>query len=131
MKIIYAPEEKNVLQAIEHDDPLLVLIAFDGKQMIIGNIDDFLEHHILLKKAGFPEGTLEDYFRIIVNKSEASWTYVCPGSYMNITNREFRLKKYSENGIDQITRALKLLNYDVPIDIPKRYRRHFDALKED
>jgi hypothetical protein len=129
MRIIHVPDEKRVFESIENDDPLLVLISFNGERMIAGNIDDCLEHHILLKKAGYPETDLENYFRIIVNKSEASWTYVCPSSYLNIKNREFRLKKYYENGIDEITKALKLLNYNVPIDIPQRYRRHFDALK--
>ena len=131
MKIIYLPDESCVQQAIRNDDPLLVLVSFDGEKIIVGNIDDFLEHHILLKQAGQPVTALEEYFRIIVNKTEASWTYICPGTYMNITNREFRLKKYFENGSDRISRALKLLNYDVPIDIPKRYRRHFDALKDE
>jgi hypothetical protein len=51
-------------------------------------------------------------------------------SYLKISNREFRLKKYYENGIDEITKALKQMNYDVPIDIPQRYRRHFNALKD-
>jgi len=129
MRMIYFPDEDRIAESIENDDPLLLLVAFDGEQTIIGNIDDCLEHHILLKKAGFPEADLEKYFRIVLNKSVASWTYVCPSSYLNIKNREFRLKKYYENGIDEITKALKILDYEVPIDIPERYHRHFNALK--
>lgn len=131
MKIINFPNKRRIDKSIKNDDPLLMLISFDGATVIVGNIDDCLEHHILLKKAGLPETDLEKYYRVIANKTEASWTYVCPASYLNIKNREFRLKKYYENGIDEIERALKLLNYNVPIDIPQRYRRHFDALKDD
>jgi hypothetical protein len=131
MHIINSPDKKRINESIKLNDPLLMLISFDGETIIIGNIDDCMEHHILLKKAGFTEGDLEKYFRIIVNKSEASWTYVCPSSYLNIKNREQRLKKYYENGIDKIEAALRSINYDVPINIPQRYRRHFDALKND
>jgi len=49
---------------------------------------------------------------------------------MNIRNRELRLKKYYENGIDEITKALKRIKYYVPIDIPQRYRRHLDVLRD-
>jgi hypothetical protein len=131
MHIINFPNKKRINESIKLNDPLLMLISFDGATIIIGNIDDCMEHHILLKNAGLTEGDLEKYFRIIVNKSEASWTYVCPSSYLNIKNREQRLKKYYENGIDKIEEALKSINYDVPINIPQRYRRHFDALKDD
>jgi hypothetical protein len=130
MKITNYPSKKRINESKKNDDPLLICISFDGTNVIIGNIDDCFEHHILLKKAGFPEKLIEECYRIILNKKEASWTYVCPGNYLNIPNRELRLRKYYENGIDEITRILKILKYDVPIDIPQRYRRHFDALKD-
>ncbi len=128
MQIIHYPDKERVDAAIAHDDPLLLLASFDGEKIIVSNIDDSLEHHILLKNVGFSENDLDNYFRIVVNKSGASWTYVCPSSYQNINNREMRLKRYYEDGIDGITKALKAIGYDVPIDIPQRYRRHFDAL---
>ena len=130
MQIVAIPNQKRIDESKRNDDPLLALVSFDDERIIVGNIDDCLEHHILLKMAGLPEADLKKYFRIIVNKSGASWTYVCPGTYLGIKNREFRLKKHYENGIDEITKALKLLDYDVPIDIPQRYRRHFNALGE-
>lgn len=130
MEITWYPDKQQVDAAMRHDDPLLMLISFDGDRMIISNIDDSLEHHILLKQAGFNEGEIDNYFRIVVNRSGASWTYVCPRTYLNIPNRDMRLKKYFENGIDEISRALRRIGYDVPIDIPERYRRHFDALSE-
>jgi hypothetical protein len=131
MQLVCYPDKKRIDESIALDDPLLLLINFNGETAIIGNIDDCLEHHILLKKAGFSERDLEKHYRIVVNKSGASWTYVCPSDYLNIKNREHRLKRYYEDGIEEITKALKLIEYNVPIDIPQRYRRHFDALKDD
>ena len=129
MKIKYYPNKQRINSAIRHGDPLLLLVSFDGELSIIGHIDDTLEHYILLKNAGFNERDIDKYFRIVVNKSGASWTFVCPSSYLNISNRDIRITKYYENGIDAISKALKLLGYDVPIDIPTRYRRHFNELK--
>ena len=130
MKIKYYPNKKHIDTAIKHDDPLLLLVAFDGEMSIVGNIDDTSEHYILLKLAGFPESDIDKYFRIIVNKSGASWTFVCPSSYLNISDRNRRFTKYYENGIDEISKALKLIGYNVPIDIPTRYRRHFNELRD-
>lgn len=130
MKIKYYPDKRRVNTAIKHDDPLLMLVAFDGGLSIVGHIDDTSEHYILLKHAGFNESDIDKYFRIIVNKSGASWTFVCPSSYQNISDRNRRLTKYYENGIDEISKALKLIGYNVPIDIPTRYRRHFNELRD-
>jgi hypothetical protein len=128
MQLITIPDRDSIEESKKNDDPLIILISFDGERVIVGNIDDCLEHHILLKKAGLLEADIEKYFRIIVNKSGASWTFVCPSTYLGIKNREYRLKKYYENGIDEISKTLKTLGLDVSIDIPQRYRRHFDAL---
>jgi hypothetical protein len=130
MKIIYYPDQSHVTAAINHDDPLLLLVSFNGETAIVGNIDDTAEHYILLKHAGFPESDIDKYFRVVVNRSGASWTFVCPSSYLDIRDRSRRLTKYYENGIDEISKVLKILDYDVPIDIPTRYRRHFDELKD-
>ena len=129
MKIKYHPNKRRINSAIRRDDPLLLLVSFNGELSIVGHIDDTSEHFILLKNAGFKESDINKYFRIVVNKSGAFWTFVCPGSYLNISNRDIRITKYYENGIDAISKALKLLGYDVPIDIPTRYRRHFNELK--
>jgi hypothetical protein len=130
MKFIYYPSKRRISIAQAHDDPLVVLIGHDGDKSIVGPIDDVMEHHILLKKAGFQERDIYRYFRVIVNASGASWTFVCPSTYLDIRDRSRRLTKYFENGIVEIAKALKLLGYDVPIDIPARYRRHFNELKE-
>lgn len=52
MQIKYMPNEKSILEARLVDDPLLVLIAHDGNTVIVGNIDNYIEHIILLKNAG-------------------------------------------------------------------------------
>ena len=53
MKIIKYPSETDVNKAISDNEPLLVLISFDGKTVITSQIDEAVEHHILLMKTGF------------------------------------------------------------------------------
>jgi len=55
MQIIHYPDKKSVDAAIKHDDPLLMLVSLDGETVIVSNIDDSMEHHILLKKNGLFE----------------------------------------------------------------------------
>ncbi|MDE6600217.1 MAG: hypothetical protein K2K34_09090, partial [Oscillospiraceae bacterium] len=61
MEIIKYPDEENFLDAVNADEPLLVLIAFDGSRLIASQIDEAVEHHILLKKAGFPDTDIDKY----------------------------------------------------------------------
>ena len=49
MKIIKYPSETDVNKAISDNEPLLVLISFDGKTVITSQIDEAVEHHILLR----------------------------------------------------------------------------------
>jgi hypothetical protein len=130
MDIKYYPDKSSVESAIKNDDPLLVLVACSGEEIIVSNADDSMEHYILLKQAGHSEIDIDKYFRVVVNRSGADWTFVCPASYANIKDRYRRIEKYYEDGIDEISRALKFLNYDVPINIPTRYRRHFNELRD-
>lgn len=55
MNIIYYPDKESVQSAAEHDEPLLVLISFDGETVIASQIDEAVEHHILLLKTGFSD----------------------------------------------------------------------------
>jgi hypothetical protein len=130
MDIQFYPDKQTVEKAMALDEPLCILVSFDGERAIVANIDDVAEHYILLKKAGFSAMDIDNYFRIVVNKSGASWTFVCPSTYRNITDRARRISRFYEDGIDEITKALTLLHYDVPIDIPARYRRHFNELRD-
>lgn len=128
MKITYYPDKKKVNKAMKDDDPLLLLVSFDGKSALVGSVDDALEHNILLKKLNVKEMAIDSYFRVVVNKSGADWTFVCPSDYKNIGNKKQRIETYWTDGHQQISRALIAIGYMVDIVIPKRYRRHLDMI---
>jgi len=128
MKFIYFPDKKSVNLAIKNDDPLLVLLSYDGKIGIVSNIDDAMEHVILLKKVGRKETEIDSFFRLVVNRQGADWTFVCPANYQGIKDRIKRIEKFYVDGHRIIEEGLKLLGYDVPIKIPLRFRRHFTEL---
>lgn len=69
MKISKYPSEDAVNEAIQNDDPMLAVISFDGKSAIVSPLDDAVEHHILLAKAGKQSTDIDKYFRIIFDKS--------------------------------------------------------------
>ncbi|MEG2583311.1 MAG: hypothetical protein RSA27_02230 [Oscillospiraceae bacterium] len=125
-KIILYPDEQTVKSAIEIDDPLLVLVSHDNKSMIVSNIDDAGEHIILLRLAGFIDTEIDKYYRLVVNKSGADWTFVCPPEYGGISDKSRRIQQFYNDGFDIIPHALKEIGYDVPLEIPRRYRRHMD-----
>lgn len=128
MNIIYYPDKDNVTDAMSHDEPLLVLVSFDGEQLIVSQIDEAVEHHILLSKAGFSDTDIDKYFRLVVDKSGADWTFVCPPDYSSVTRKDKRIEEFFKDGMRIIPKALQQLGYDVPVEMPKRYRRHFDMM---
>lgn len=130
MEIIKYPDEENFLEAVNADEPLLVLIAFDESRLIASQIDEAVEHHILLKKAGFPDTDIDRYFRLVVDSDGADWTFVCPENYSSITRKDKKIEEFFKDGMRIIPDALKQIGYDVPVEIPKRYRRHFDFMNE-
>jgi len=131
METIYIPDKVTYQEAVRVDDPILLLVAHDETELIVSNIDEAMEHHILLKKAGRPDSSIDKYFRLVVNSRGADWTFACPGDYKGIPDRSRRIKAYYNDGIDSITRALTSLDYAVPVNIPDRYRRHFNELSHD
>lgn len=130
MKIIKYPSETDVNTAISDKEPLLVLISFDGETVIVSHIDEAVEHHILLMKAGFSDRDTDKYFRIVLDDEGADWTFVCPPDYKNIPDRSRRIKAFYKDGFDVIPDVLQELGFMVGINIPRRYRRHFDELGE-
>lgn len=128
MEIIKYPNEENFREAAEKDEPLLVLVSFDGSRIIASQIDEAVEHHILLKKAGFPDTDIDKYFRLVVDRDGADWTFVCPENYSSITRKDKKIEEFFKDGMRIIPDALKRIGYDVPIEIPKRYRRHFNLM---
>ena len=130
MQIIKYPSEADVNNAISHKEPLLVLISFDGKTVIMSHIDEVVEHHILLMKAGFSDRDIDKYFRLVLDDESADWTFVCPPDYKNISDKTRRIKQFYKDGFAVISDVLQELGFMVGINIPKRYRRHFDMLGE-
>jgi hypothetical protein len=130
MYIQYYPNEETVKNSMQVDDPLLMLVSYDNNKIIISNIDDTVEHHILLKVTGHSELDIDKYFRVVVNSGGADWTFVCLSTYKNISDKTRRIECFYKDGILAIDNAIKAINYDCEINIPNRYRRHFDILKE-
>lgn len=131
MNIIKYPSDKEFEAAVNADEPLLVLISYDGRQIIASQIDEAVEHHILLSKAGLKDTDIDKYFRLVVDSEGADWTFVCPPDYHDISRKDKRIERFYKDGMAVIPEALKSIGYDVPVDIPKRYRRHFDIMMDD
>jgi hypothetical protein len=128
MNIRHFPDESTVQTAMDNDDPLTVMVAYDGSELLIANIDDVMEHTILLRKLGRSDAMVDRYFRIVLNRSGADWTFVCPSDYRGIADRAKRIEAYYNDGVVVISKAIETLGYQVPITIPQRYRRHWNTL---
>lgn len=128
MNIIRYPDDTAVNAAISEKEPMLVLISFDGKTAIISQIDEAMEHHILLAKAGFPGTDIDKYFRLVLDEDGADWTFICPPDYKGIADKQRRITAFYKDGFAVISGVLSELGYMVGINIPKRYRRHFDYM---
>lgn len=131
MEIRKFPDDNSVKNAISADEPLLAVIAFDGKSAIVSHIDEAVEHHILLMKAGFRDTDIDKFFRIVFDKSGADWTFVCPPDYKNITYKDKRIEAFYKDGFSVISEFLHSMGYLVGINIPKRYRRHLDVISDE
>jgi len=131
MNIIKYPSEEAVAKAMTADEPLLVLISFDGQTAIMSQIDEAMEHHILLMNAGFKDTDIDKFFRIVLDRSGADWTFICPPDYKNIPFKDKRIEAFYKDGFAVISGFLHSIGYLVGINIPKRYRRHLDVLSKD
>lgn len=131
MNIIKYPSDKEVNKAIAADEPMLALISFDGKTAIMSQIDEAVEHNILLMKSGYKDTDIDKFFRIVLDKSGADWTFVCPPDYKNISFKDKRIEAFYKDGFSVISDFLHSIGYLVGINIPKRYRRHLDVLSND
>ncbi len=130
MKIIKYPSDAEVNNAINQKEPLLMLISFDGETVIMSHIDEAVEHHILLMKTGFSDKDIDKYFRLVLDSESADWTFVCPPDYKGITDKTRRIKQFYKDGFAVISDVLQELGLMVGINIPRRYRRHFNMLGE-
>ena len=128
MKISYHPNKERFDDAKKSNEPVLLLVSFDSSLILAAPADEVVEHTIMLKKMNYSELDIDKYFRVIVNNSGADWTFVCPGSYKGIADKTRRIEQFFNDGIDAISAALKKTGYEVEIEIPARYRRHFKML---
>lgn len=125
------PDPQTVDAHIAGKEPLLIAISFDGEKVLMSHLDDSFEHHILLAHFGEPPQDIDKYFRIAVDNESADWTFVCPPDYRDIADRKRRITAFYNDGITAISRVLADIEYFSDIKIPKRYRRHFDAMGDD
>lgn len=131
MNIIKYPSEDAVNKAMAADEPLLVLISFDGETAVMSQIDEAMEHHILLMNAGFKDTDIDKFFRIVLDRSGADWTFICPPDYKGIQYKDKRIEAFYKDGFAVISNFLHSIGYLVGINIPKRYRRHLDVLSSE
>lgn len=130
MNIEKFPNVEEVEKAIANKEPLLMLISFDGTEAIVSHIDEAVEHHILLAKAGKDSRDIDRYFRIVLDDEGADWTFVCPPDYKGIQDRTRRISAFYKDGFSVISDALNELGLLVGINIPRRYQRHLKELGE-
>lgn len=130
MNIIKYPSTEDVNKAIAEDEPLLAVMSFDGKTAIMSQIDEAMEHHILLMKSGYKDTDIDKFFMIVLDQSGADWTFICPPNYKNIPFKDKRIEAFYKDGFAVISDFLHSIGYIVGINIPKRYRRHLDAMND-
>lgn len=131
MEIIQYNDYSSVETAVRNNEPLMAVIAFDGSKAYVCHLDDGVEHHVLLMKAGQPAMDIDKYYRIIFDRDGADWTFVCPSDYKGISYRDKRIKQFYRDGISTISGFLSEFGYLCDIQIPKRYKRHVDAMPDD
>ena len=131
MNVIKYPSEADVNNAVSNKEPLIVLISFDGKTVIMSHIDEAIDYHILLMKAGFSDKDIGRRFRLVLDDEGADWTFVCPPDYKGISDKTRRIKQFYKDGFAIISDVLQELGLMVGINIPRRYRRHFDIMNDE
>ena len=131
MDIVRFPDSEAVASAIRDDEPLMAVIAFDGSKAVAAPLDEAVEHHILLIKAGCKDTDIDRFFRIVFDRSGADWTFVCPPDYKDIPLKDKRIRAFYRDGLGVIGDFLQEMGYITGINIPKRYSRHLDVLSED
>ena len=70
MTFLKYPTPADVDAAIAAHEPLLLLVPFDGGEAILSHMDEAVEHHILLQKAGKSPLDIDKYFRVVLDRSE-------------------------------------------------------------
>ncbi len=128
MNFIYYPSREEVKSYLGSDEVLMMLVSFDGERAVVAPSAETFEHHTLLAQVGIRETEIDQYFRIVFDNTAADWTFVCPGTYRGIIDKQKRIAEFYKDGFRCISQALAELGYFVELRIPKRYRRHFDIM---
>lgn len=132
MTIKKYPNESALNEHIKKKDPLIIAIPFDENEAVLMSfLDDSFEHQILLSHFEINPNYIDRYFRIVVDDESAEWTFVCPPDYLGIKDRQKRITRFYNDGFAAISRVLSEIGYFSDITIPKRYRRHFEAMGDD
>lgn len=126
MEIIKYSELINADKTIKNDEPMIAAISFDGKTAVLSHIDEAVAYHILLSKAGFQSTDADKFFRIVFDQKTADWAFICPADYKNIADKTERINEFYKDGFAAISSFLAEIGYYPDINIPKRYRRHFE-----
>ncbi len=129
MNLIYYPDEQTTLDAMAADEPLLILVSFDGAEVLICPLDIGVEHHVVLAHLKRQQLDIDKYFRILVDRRGADWTFVCPPDYKGIEDKTRRIATFYKDGFRHISNTLEQLGYLVGIHIPVRYQRHATAFR--
>ena len=126
------PDEKTVNEYLRKKEPLLIAIPFgENEPVLMSRLDDSFEHHILLSHFEVDPNNIDRYFCIAVDEDSAEWTFVCPPDYCGISDRQKRITRFYNDGFTAISGVLSTIGYFSDIRIPKRYRRHFEAMGDD
>ena len=130
MDIKYFPDRQSTEQLLLANEPVLVLVSFDGKDVIVGDIDRYSEHHILLAEAVHDSRDMDKYFRLVADGEGADWTFVCPSDYKGIDDKQRRIERFYKDGLSVCADALRAIGIEGEIQISKRYKRHFDFMND-
>lgn len=126
------PDEATVNEYIAKREPLIIAVPFDDNEpVLMSMLDDSFEHHILLQHFGINPNYMDRYYRIVADTESAEWTFVCPPDYKGIKDRQKRIIRFYNDGFAAISEVLSDIGYFSDIKIPKRYRRHFEAMGDD
>lgn len=107
-------------------ETLLAVISFDGERVIVGHVDECMEHHILLSKVGLPATDIDRYFRIVFDREGRTGR----SSARRITGESAIRRVASRNFTKTVLprSPAPASGLFVDIRIPKRYQRHIKAL---
>ncbi len=121
--------QSDIDAAIKRGDPMLAVISFDGSDAIVGQVDECMEHHILLSKSGLPSSDIDKYFRIAFDRDGANWTFACPPDYKDIPDKAARITRFYTDGFTVISAFMAEMGLLVGLKIPKRYKRHLEMME--